>query len=73
MPAKVVSEIPGLNIEDLKLQGFKVHELPKSTQIPVSRGRRDYFILEELPARGAASLTYLQELPMPIDRVLLVD
>jgi AraC family transcriptional regulator, transcriptional activator of pobA len=43
MAVKVVSEIPGLNIEDLKLKGFKVHELPASVDIPVSRGRRDFY------------------------------
>jgi AraC family transcriptional activator of pobA len=43
MAVKVVSEIPGLNIEDLKLKGFKVHELPASADIPVSRGRRDFY------------------------------
>jgi AraC family transcriptional activator of pobA len=46
MAVKVVSEIPGLNMEDLKLKGFKVHELPASIDIPaipVSRGRRDFY------------------------------
>ncbi|MDP4257174.1 MAG: helix-turn-helix domain-containing protein [Bacteroidota bacterium] len=43
MTVKVASEIPGLDIEDLKLQGFKVHELPASVEIPVSRGRRDFY------------------------------
>ena len=42
MALKVVSEIPGLNMEDLKLKGFKVHELAESVDIPVSRGRRDF-------------------------------
>jgi len=43
MAIKVVPEIPGLNIEDLKLKGFRVHELPASVDIPVSRGRRDFY------------------------------
>ena len=43
MAVKMVSEIPGLNTEDLKLKGFKVHELPKSIDLPVSRGRRDFY------------------------------
>jgi AraC-like DNA-binding protein len=43
MAVKVVSEIPGLNIEDLKLKGFNVHEVPASVDIPVSRGRRDFY------------------------------
>ena len=45
MAVKVVDEIPGLNIEDLKLKGFKVHELPVSLDISVSRGRRDFYKL----------------------------
>jgi AraC family transcriptional regulator, transcriptional activator of pobA len=40
---KEVSDIPGLNIEDLKLQGFKVHELPKYVDTSVSHGRRDFY------------------------------
>ena len=43
MAVNVLSEIPGLNIEDLKLKGFKVHELAAPTDIPVSRGRRDFY------------------------------
>jgi AraC family transcriptional activator of pobA len=43
MTVKVVSEIPGLNSEDLKLKGFKVHELPASIDLPFSRGRRDFY------------------------------
>jgi len=43
MAITVVSEIPGLNLEDLKLKGFKVHELPASVDLPVSRGRRDFY------------------------------
>jgi AraC family transcriptional regulator, transcriptional activator of pobA len=43
MAVKVISQIPGLNMEDLKLKGFKVHELPATINIPVSRGRRDFY------------------------------
>jgi AraC family transcriptional activator of pobA len=43
MAVNVISEIPGLNMEDLKLKGFKVHELPAYVDIPVSRGRRDFY------------------------------
>ncbi|THU40994.1 helix-turn-helix domain-containing protein [Niastella caeni] len=43
MAIKVVSQIPGLDIEDLKLKGFKVHELPASVNVPVSSGRRDFY------------------------------
>jgi AraC family transcriptional activator of pobA len=43
MAVSVVAEIPGVNMEDLKLKGFKVHELPASVDIPVSSGRRDFY------------------------------
>ena len=43
MGVKAAFEIPGLNMEDLKLKGFKVHELPASIDIPVPRGRRDFY------------------------------
>jgi AraC family transcriptional activator of pobA len=43
MAVNVVAEIPGVNMEDLKLKGFKVHQLPASVDIPVSRGRRDFY------------------------------
>lgn len=43
MSVKVFTEIPGLNTEDLKLNGFKVHELPQSLDLPISSGRRDFY------------------------------
>jgi AraC family transcriptional activator of pobA len=43
MASKNEYEIEGINMEDLKLKGFKVHELPASVDIPVSRGRRDFY------------------------------
>lgn len=43
MAVPAISEIPGLNTEDLKLTGFKVHELPESVDLPISRGRRDFY------------------------------
>ncbi len=43
MAVDVLAEIPGVNMEDLRLKGFKVHELPVSVDIPVSRGRRDFY------------------------------
>jgi AraC family transcriptional activator of pobA len=43
MAVDVLAEIPGMNMEDLRLKGFKVHELPVSVDIPVSRGRRDFY------------------------------
>ncbi len=39
----MLSEIPGINLEDLKLQGFKVHQLPASVDIPAVKGRRDFY------------------------------
>lgn len=38
-----VTEIPGLNIEDLKLKGFKVHEVSTSVDHSVAGGRRDFY------------------------------
>jgi AraC family transcriptional regulator, transcriptional activator of pobA len=43
MVSKVQSEIPGLDIEELKLKGFRVHKLPASVNVPASRGRRDFY------------------------------
>src|SRR5437868_12183213 len=43
MAIDIETDIPGLNVEDLKLKGFKVHEVPASIDIPVSRGRRDFY------------------------------
>lgn len=37
--------IPGLNLEELKLKGFKVHKLSPSAELPVHTGRRDYYKL----------------------------
>jgi len=38
--------IPGVNMADLRLKGFRVHELPAlpdTQDLPVSRGRRDFY------------------------------
>ncbi len=43
MTVDVLAEISGVNMQDLRLKGFKVHELPISVDIPVSRGRRDFY------------------------------
>lgn len=43
MAVKVISEIKGLNKEDLKLNGFKVHELSAHADTPVPGGRRDFY------------------------------
>lgn len=37
------TEIPGLNLADLKLKGFKIHALTASTEVPVHAGRRDFY------------------------------
>lgn len=37
--------IQGLNLEELKLKGFKVHKLSPSAELPVRTGRRDYYKL----------------------------
>ena len=43
MAVSVVNEIPGINMEDLKLKGFKVHELPAYVDTRASVGRRDFY------------------------------
>jgi len=43
MSIDTIEQIPGVDMADLKLKGFKVHELPAYVDIPVSRGRRDYY------------------------------
>ena len=43
MATKQISTFQGLNMEDLKLKGFKVHQLAESTDLPISRGRRDFY------------------------------
>ena len=43
MSVSVVNEIPGINMEDLKLKGFKVHELPAYVDTRASVGRRDFY------------------------------
>ncbi|HEY9196946.1 MAG TPA: helix-turn-helix domain-containing protein [Mucilaginibacter sp.] len=37
------SEIPGLNLTDLRSKGFKVHALSESTDVPARAGRRDFY------------------------------
>lgn len=43
MLVKAITEIPGLKTDELHLNGFKVHELPASLELPVSTGRRDFY------------------------------
>lgn len=35
--------IPGLSWDDLKLKGFKIHELSPSNDVPARTGRRDFY------------------------------
>src|ERR1700760_1783155 len=39
----MVTEIPGVNMAELRLQGFKVHELPAFVEVPAVHGRRDFY------------------------------
>jgi AraC family transcriptional activator of pobA len=39
----MAEEIPGVNMADLRLKGFKVHELPAFVDVPATRGRRDFY------------------------------
>lgn len=37
------SDIPGLNLAELRLTGFKIHAMSPSMEVPVSAGRRDFY------------------------------
>lgn len=37
--------IPGLSWDELRLKGFKVHELSRSVDEPARTGRRDFYIM----------------------------
>ncbi|BAU55682.1 helix-turn-helix domain-containing protein [Mucilaginibacter gotjawali] len=39
----MTEEIPGVNMAELRLQGFKVHELPALVDVPAVHGRRDFY------------------------------
>jgi len=39
----MIQEIPGVNMADLRLQGFKVHALPAYVDVPAVHGRRDFY------------------------------
>lgn len=43
MSVKTESGIPGVNIADLKLKGFKVHEIPGTVNPSHSHSRRDFY------------------------------
>ena len=64
----MITEIPGVNMEELRLKGFKVHELPASVDIPVSRGRRDFYKMGLV--RGEMTISYGDQLLELHDTVL---
>jgi len=43
MATQVITEVPELNIEDIKLKGFKVHEMSGVVNMPPHAGRRDIY------------------------------
>ena len=43
MTTNLISEFPGISMNDLKLKDFKVHELAKYVGTQVSHGRRDFY------------------------------
>ena len=43
MLTQAIQDIPGLNISEIMLKGFKIHELPRSVNASVTRGRRDFY------------------------------
>lgn len=43
MIVQPVTEIKGFNVSDLKLKGFKIHEIPKSVNSSFAHGRRDFY------------------------------
>lgn len=43
MAVKPQPNIPGINLTDLRLQGFKAHVLTNPPDLPVSLGRRDFY------------------------------
>jgi len=43
MTIREIADIPGLNMEELRLKGFKVHELSEPPDVPVRAGRRDFY------------------------------
>jgi len=43
MKIQAINDIKELNISDLKLKGFKIHEIPKHVNPSFVRGRRDFY------------------------------
>lgn len=39
----MANEIPGVDMAELRMQGFKVHELPEFVAVPAVQGRRDFY------------------------------
>ncbi len=52
----MANEIPGLNMEELRLQGFKVHQLPAYVDVPAVHGRRDFYKMGLI--RGEMTIGY---------------
>lgn len=43
MVVQETEAIPGVNMADLRLRGFRVHEITATTELPPRSGRRDFF------------------------------
>lgn len=43
MAFQEINDIPGLDMADLRLKGFKVHQLSATEDVPVRAGRRDFY------------------------------
>jgi hypothetical protein len=39
----MIAEITGVNMAELRLHGFKVHQLPSYVDVPAVHGRRDFY------------------------------
>jgi AraC family transcriptional activator of pobA len=56
MKDKPITEIPGVNMADLRLKGYKVHEVNHTADMPISLGRRDFYKMGLVA--GNMSVTY---------------
>jgi AraC-like DNA-binding protein len=61
-------EIPGVNMAELRLQGFKVHALPAYVDVPAVHGRRDFYKMGLIT--GEMSIGYGDEVLELRDTVL---
>ena len=62
------NEIPGVNMEELRLQGFKVHQLPTNVDVPTVHGRRDFYKMGLIT--GEMTIGYGDQVLEVQDRVL---